>query len=273
MPLPLRLLALLLESPYDFVLDAIVRPQFPLARLPEIAEGVVVHEVHLVQVVCLELVRESIALREREFVVANARLLLVLAVGGGVAGDAGQEAHENYEEEWQELPEDRHGVVLLGLALSVASLLVSVGLPVALARLFEETATEEHSENLVRINLLLELALAEAATSARRLHVAWLFACLVVHPTLLAVGEASIGCTNLLEGLVGLRRPVLVRVQLDGVLFVRFFDVLLRRCSLHAQDVVVVLLGQYLLTAFDLSRRILWCCWLLWLWRRLGLLS
>lgn len=79
------------------------------------------------------------------------------------------------------------------------------------ARRLEEATAEEHPENLVGVDLLLELALAEASTSAARgLHVAGLFSCLVIYVSLLSIGQTSIGSTHFLECFVSLWRSIFV---------------------------------------------------------------
>ena len=53
LPLLLLFLALPLESADDLVLHAIVGPQFPLGRLPEVSERELVHKVYLIQIIRL----------------------------------------------------------------------------------------------------------------------------------------------------------------------------------------------------------------------------
>jgi hypothetical protein len=140
--------------------------------------------------------------------------------------------------------------------------------------LLEETTSEEHPENLVWINLLLELTLAEAATaSTGRLHISRFLPSLVIYPTLLTVRQARIRRADLLEGLAGLWRTVLIRMQLDSVLSICFFHVFLGGTSGHSQDIVIVLLRQDFLTYLDLGRCVLWSGGLLRLRCRLCLLA
>ena len=73
------LLAFLLQSPDDFIFDAIIGTYFAVGGLAEVVEGVVVHIINLVQVTGLKLVRIGITLRERKLVVAYSCLVHLLA--------------------------------------------------------------------------------------------------------------------------------------------------------------------------------------------------
>ena len=82
----------------------------------------------------------------------------------------------------------------------------------------EHAATEEHSKDLLRINLLLESVLAEATTRvvSLGLTVAWLLSCHVVDLALLRISETSVRGGYFLERVCRLWRLILVGMQLDG---------------------------------------------------------
>ena len=71
LPLLLRLLAFLFEAPDHFVFYAVVCAQLAVGGLAEVVEGIIIYVVNLIQIVCLELVRVGVALREGELIVAN----------------------------------------------------------------------------------------------------------------------------------------------------------------------------------------------------------
>lgn len=138
------------------------------------------------------------------------------------------------------------GIVLILVVVSVSSLAI-LGLSlVCLApssRTLEEATAEEHSKYFIRIYFLLELTVAESATAPPwRLHVARFLPSLIVDFAFLPIGEADVGSADFLESLTGLRRLVLVRMQLYGVLFVRLLYLVLACVARHTQYVVIVLL-------------------------------
>lgn len=134
------------------------------------------------------------------------------------------------------------------------------------ARLMEHAAAEEHAEDLLRVNLLLEPVLAEAASAAGRvtrgLAVAWLLASHVVYFALLGVCQACISSGDFLERVCGLRRLILVWMQLDREFLVGLLDVVLLRTLGHAEYLVVITLAEDLAALLFLLRRILGLLWL-----------
>ena len=110
-------------------------------------------------------------------------------------------------------------------------------------RVRKEVATsEEHIEDLRRVDILLELALPESVASG--LGVAWLFACQVIHFSLLLVHQTGICSADFLKGVCGLWRMVFIGMELNCQLLVRLFDVVFGGRSWEAQDLVVVLLAE-----------------------------
>ena len=106
----------------------------------------------------------------------------------------------------------------------------------------EVTTSEEHVEDLRRVDILLELALPESVASGLR--VAGFFACQVIHFSLLLIHQTGIRSANFLKGVCGLRRMVFIRMELNRQLLVRLFDVVFGGRSWEAQDLVVVLLAE-----------------------------
>lgn len=92
---------------------------------------------------------------------------------------------------------------------------------------------------------------------SRWLHVARFLARLIVNLSFLGVSEAGIGCTNFFEGFACLRCPVLVGMQLYGVLFVGLLDFFLASVSRHTQDVIVVLFCKNFSANLNLCCRVL----------------
>jgi len=266
----LGLAALAVQPPEHLLLHLVVSLILLVDRPLEVVDGVLVHEVDLVQVLGDELVREHVALREGELVVPDRAARVPLS---RLVGHRGDEREEEHEEQGCELSEHhcKRVCLLLLMVLLPLPVAVDVGVVAALGlslptlpllpllRMGEEATAEEHFKYLLGVNLLLELALPEPPRLVllTGLAVAGLLARQIVDLPLLGVYEAGVGGTHLLEGLGRLGRVVLVGVELDGQLLIGLLDLLLRGALLQAQDIVVVLLLHHFFAELDLVGRVL----------------
>lgn len=115
-----------------------------------------------------------------------------------------------------------------------------------LVAVFKEATSEEHAEEVVRVEFflmeLLAIPLLEVFFSS----------VLIVKFPLVGIADTSECLADFLEGFSRLRGFVLVRVEFEGEFPVSFFNLILVGGFLYSQDIVVVLFAENFFAAFDL---------------------
>ena len=172
--------------------------------------------------------------------------------------DRGQESDEKEEEHGGELAENDSDVLLLVPSLLLTPLLL-LGSHATTSRLMpKEHEVEEFFRRHKLLIVKVEVAAAEArmATSAAPTCVLSFLegSCtsqLIVLPALVRVVQCAHGLIDSLESVVGLRRVVLIRMNLQTLLMICFLEFLVSGVSRHAQHLIVVLAGE------DFSRHFL----------------
>lgn len=108
-------------------------------------------------------------------------------------------------------------LVVVGIVIRVCA---PVSLPASPVFEVEEPTTEEGTENIVSIEVVLVVMSLPCLVL-----ILFFTASLVVQLSLLFVTQACKSSTYFLEGILGLRSLVLVRVELEGQFSVCFFNV------------------------------------------------
>ena len=120
------------------------------------------------------------------------------------------------------------------------------------------------------------IGLATTATASALLlpRIARYAAKLVVLPTFLFIAESHHGIVDALECLFGLRGIVLVRMQFQSPLFVRFLQISLRCLLIYPKDLIVTFIRENFCSNLGLFGSVRLRCWLFLLfaprWGRLA---
>lgn len=109
------------------------------------------------------------------------------------------------------------------------------------------TSAEEHSEDIIRIELVFSEVLLIPLLEAL------LRAMLIVDLSLLGVVETSECGTYLLESIRGIGCPILVWMKLESKLLIRLLYVFFAGPFGKSEDFIVVLLGYHSLTSLNLK--------------------
>ena len=162
-------------------------------------------------------------------------------------------AKQQNENEWHDLLKHPHAWVLRLSALPLMLLLMShiiVMVSPLLVSAWEKhlstPSAKEHSEDVIRVELILsELLVIPLSEVIFR-------PMLIVDLALLRIVQASKRGTDLLEGIGGLWRSILIWVELQGKLLIGLFQFVLICALSNAQNLIVILFGYDCLASFNL---------------------
>jgi hypothetical protein len=142
-------------------------------------------------------------------------VVLFTQAGGGAASEVEGSAQEKNDQQREDTLEDSHGWVLLLAFLvlsttpsSVNVLLPSVEAPMPTWEEHSSLPAEEHTENVIRVELVLSELLCVP------LREIFFRAVLIIDPSLLWVVKAGEGRADLLESISSIGSPVFVWVKL-----------------------------------------------------------
>ena len=181
-------------------------------------------------------------------------VVLFTQAGGGAASEVEGATEEKYDEQGEDTLEDTHRWVLLLTFLvltttcsSVNILLPSVEPTGATWEEHPSLPTEEHAENVVRVELVLPELLCVP------LREIFFRAMLIIDPSLLWVVETGEGRADFLESISSIGSPVFIGVKLQCQFLVGFLEILLCGALRQSQNFIVIFLRNHGLATSDLK--------------------